>query len=43
MNGSIDRLRFLELEYLTLRKEIETAKSNLFKLVVGGAAVALQP
>lgn len=39
MNGSIDRLRFLELEYLTLRKEIETAKSNLFKLVVGGAAV----
>lgn len=39
MSGTIDRQRFLELEYVTLRKEIETAKSNLFKLVVGGAAV----
>lgn len=39
MNERIDRQHFLELEYLTLRKEIETAKSNLFKLVIGGAAV----
>ena len=39
MNEIIGRQRFIELEYLTLRKEIETAKSNMFKLVVGGAAV----
>ena len=39
MTGTIDHQRFLELQYSTLRKEIETAKSNMFKLVVGGAAV----
>ena len=39
MTTTIDRQRFLELEYATLRKEIETAKSNMFKLVVGGAAI----
>jgi hypothetical protein len=39
MNDSIDRQRFLELEYVTLRQEIETSKENMFKLVVGGAAV----
>ena len=39
MTGTIDPQRFLELQYSTLRKEIETAKSNMFKLVVGGAAV----
>lgn len=39
MTGPIDRQKFLELEYCTLRKEIETSKSNMFKLVVGGAAV----
>lgn len=39
MTSAIDHQRFFELEYSTLRKEIETAKSNMFKLVVGGAAV----
>lgn len=35
----LDRARFLELEYQTLRAEIEKSKENMFKLVVGGAAV----
>lgn len=35
----IDNGRFLELQYATLRKEIEASKANMFKLVVGGAAV----
>lgn len=35
----LDRHRFLELQYVTLRKEIEASKSNMFKLVVGGSAV----
>ena len=39
MASKMDRDKFLELEYLTLRKEIENAKTNLFKLVIGGAAV----
>ena len=34
-----DPQKFLELEFMTLRKEIETAKSNMFKLVIGGAAI----
>lgn len=39
MSMNIDRHRFLELQYITLRKEIEDSKSNMFKLVVGGSAV----
>ena len=39
MPSTPDHLKFLELEYMTLRKEIETSKANMFKLVVGGAAV----
>lgn len=35
----IDSQRFLELQYETLRKEIEVSKSNMFRLVVGGGAV----
>ena len=35
----LDRARFLELEYQTLRNEIEKSKENMFKLLVGGAAV----
>jgi hypothetical protein len=36
---AIDRDKFIELEYATLRKEIETSKANMFKLAVGGSAV----
>jgi len=36
---TIDQSKFIELEYATLRKEIETSKANMFKLVVGGSAV----
>lgn len=39
MTATHDRNDFLELEYMTLRKEIETSKANMFKLVIGGAAV----
>ena len=39
MAGSINREKFLEMEYATLRKEIEVSKQNMFKLVIGGAAV----
>lgn len=39
MVETVSRDKFLELEYLTLRKEIEVSKANMFKLVVGGAAV----
>ena len=35
----MDREKFLEMEYATLRKEIEVSKQNMFKLVIGGAAV----
>ena len=28
--------KFIELEYLTLRKEIESSKANMFKLAIGG-------
>jgi len=35
----MDQQRFLELEYNSLRNEIETAKANMFKLVIGGAGV----
>lgn len=38
-NATIARQDFLLHEYQTLRKEIETSKSNMFKLVVGGAAI----
>ena len=34
-----DSRSFREIEYMSLRKEIETSKSNMFKLVIGGAAV----
>lgn len=36
---AIDPGKFFELEYATLRKEIETSKANMFKLAVGGSAV----
>lgn len=36
---AIDPSKFIELEYATLRKEIETSKANMFKLAVGGSAV----
>jgi hypothetical protein len=39
MEQVVDRAKYLELEYQTLRKEIEKSKENMFKLVVGGAAV----
>lgn len=39
MTSTPERSSFLELEYTTLRKEIETSKANMFKLVIGGAAV----
>jgi hypothetical protein len=38
MSESIHNQRFIELEYVTLREEIKTAKTNMFKLIVGGAA-----
>ena len=31
--------KFLELQYLTLRKEIEETKGRIFKIIVGGASV----
>jgi hypothetical protein len=34
---SIQHARFLELEYLTLRKEIEDSKGRMFKIVAGEA------
>lgn len=36
---AIDPSKFIELEYATLRKEIETSKANMFNLAVGGSAV----
>lgn len=39
MPGQVSREKFTELEYESLRREIETSKANMFKLVVGGAAV----
>lgn len=39
MSANLDRHRFLELQFITLRKEIEVSKKNMFNLVVGGAAV----
>lgn len=36
---SQDQMKFIELQYTTLRKEIETSKTNMFQLIVGGAAV----
>lgn len=36
---AIDPNKFFELEYATLRKEIESSKANMFKLAVGGSAV----
>lgn len=34
-----DRMSFMELQYMTLRREIEVSKANMFRLIVGGAAV----
>lgn len=39
MIANAEQMKFLEIQYTTLRKEIETSKANMFKLVVGGAAV----
>lgn len=39
MEKSLSREKFIELEYVTLRKEIEISKANMFKLIVGGAAI----
>jgi hypothetical protein len=39
LENRLERGRFLELEYQTLRSEIEKSKGNMFKLLVGGAAV----
>jgi hypothetical protein len=39
MEKIFDRARFIELEYQTLRSEIEKSKESMFKLLVGGAAV----
>ncbi|MHB0869983.1 MAG: hypothetical protein ACYC5J_11085 [Chloroflexota bacterium] len=36
MEEPMERGRFLELRYLSLRKEIEEGKSRLFKIVAGG-------
>ena len=35
----MDPKKFTELQYTTLRKEIEHSRSNMFKLVIGGSAV----
>lgn len=35
----LDSSRFLELQYNSLRKEIEIAKANMLKLIIGGSAV----
>ena len=32
----MEAAKFIELQYLTLRKEIETSKSNMFNLAIGG-------
>jgi hypothetical protein len=34
----MDKGRFMELQYLTLRKEIEDTKARIFKIAVGGSA-----
>lgn len=34
----MDENKFLELQFLTLRAEIEKAKDNMFKLAIGGGA-----
>jgi hypothetical protein len=39
MSVNTDGQQFLEAQYLALRKEIENSKANMFKLVIGGAAV----
>lgn len=38
-NMATEHNQFLELQYNTLRKEIEVSKSNMFKLIVGGAGI----
>jgi len=35
----MDIEKFIELQYLTLRKEIESTKDRMFKIVVGGTTV----
>ncbi len=35
----MEKKRFLEVQYLTLRKEIEETKSRTFKILVGGVTV----
>lgn len=34
----MDETKFIELQYLALRKEIENSKENMFKLAIGGGA-----
>ena len=36
---SIDSAQFLTLQYNSLRKEIEIAKTNMLKFIIGGSAV----
>lgn len=36
---AIDCNHFIDLQYTSLRQEIETSKANMFKLIVGGSAV----
>lgn len=35
----MDEKKFLESQYLTLRKEIEATKDRIFKIIIGGATV----
>lgn len=39
MDKLISREKFVELEYATLRHEIDVSKANMFNLTIGGAAV----
>ena len=32
----MDTAKFMELQFLTLRREIETSKANMYKLAIGG-------
>jgi fucose permease len=38
-HSNLENQKFLELQYLTLREEIKNSKANMFRIVVGGAAV----
>jgi hypothetical protein len=37
--GTVDKNRFLELQYLTLRKEIEDSLARAFQIMIGSAAL----